>query len=1029
MRTSMLSIRRLALVAALLTLPVAGARAQVIETISNGLSSMVFEVDGPDLWIQSISDDTNLRVVSPLDGSGDFRMRLVATSEPEPGAGPTTNDPNRWFEIDANGLAAWNTVVWPTAPAVVTPNNIVHSVNGAQTWIDVVWSGTIDWTAAEPGAPLMDYEVVTRWSTLPGEDLPRATLRIELAESVLNGSDSGRGGRAGRSGGGDPAGSLPLLYASNVVHPIMKVPSFDDPGEALLIPNFGGSLIEDPTASQFPTIYSKAPNTFPINIGAFYGCDGALGCDDPTALVTWDDDFGGGWKTLLVATGTDGMGTDYVQLAWDHVPEDVFTTQQWTAPWDIRVGVTVGDWWDVAEKHRQALADSGVPWYSGPVASPANPRPQSVKDLAAEVFMVPGHLGDNMDIVSRQIMDMTRVLGPNVNVVMYGAYAPDLFDAWLGEGGYLEPGRPSFAAAVREGQRQFDHIVSPYVNGSTLTDYLEAGIPSTPDLISAHDAMLLQEDLSISHFGATGLGFMCSGHDWWYDWLIANVREIVGFTGARGVYLDYFLTGVCYSTGHGAGGPGVQGHEPGGGDWMLRLRSEQLAELRAQIGDDVALSIEFLMGRWADVADIMHVDIERSVMSTGNWLCCTGPSCVSYGSASACQTGCASECFQEPHPTGKTVPLFRSIHDDVKLSRITSAPLVSRADRLAWIEATHVFSFGQIPQITRSEFELWPVFGNRFSFAPYYGYFHPGADGDPAILPFDDDGKGSTMPIQPPKQGMDTANYQRFAASLASAVSGYDAETLWGLPPSTIDGADDFFNDTGFLGQGTVEEPFLEGLRKWHNGGLRRLPEYWATEIGAAGVVGHPDTIPSIEPSFGDGVYTSTPVYTELGFLDPNNLPVADPAFLRSFIPTGMFQAPFDLKGPAPHELEGLQPAGSTPGSGGVGPSVGTGHSPYNDGQAPEPASTLAGSLALVMSNPWIDRSLPGEFEVGFLFEPDRYPGWTETTAYSVTRYSVTGQSEVVTASHIGDFTYGGHTLKSGAIHWWIFRPLMALTP
>lgn len=1007
------TIRASAAVVGALLLSVPSLAAQTPVTISNGLASLAFTVDGQTLGLDALSHDGLGRQVSLVPGSGEFRVRLVATSEPAPGAGPTANDPARWFELGPAGLLDWNTDVWRTPPAVINAEPLVYVVNAAGDTLTAVWPGTIDWTAADPAAPVMDYEVVVRWSLPAGETMAACGLRLELAP---------------QPGAGRPGRPVPLLYASRIVQPVLRVPSFDDPDEALLVPHVGGALVTDPTANPLPQNFVESPNAFPVQLAGFYGSQ-PEGGTTPTAFVTWDGDFGDHWKTLLLATGSVD-GTDFVEFSYEHVPADAFTNGEWTAPYELRFGVLAGDWWDLAHAYRGALAAANLPWYTGPVASPLNARVPAVKDLAAEAYFIPGHFGDNLDTIARQVMDMTRVLGPNVHVVMYGGYAPDLFDAWTGE--YLEPGRPSFAAAVREAQSQFGHLVSPYVHGSALLDYEAAGIPPTQLLQDAQAAMLLDESLKREVDDELALGFMCPGHDWWVDWLPEHVAEIAEFTGAGAVYLDYFLTGPCWATDH--GGAQGTGHAPGGGNWIFARRSEQIAQLRELAGEAFAVSIEFLMGRWADVVDVMHADIERSILPTGHWLCCAAGDCTSHGTPAQCDAACGGACIAEPHPTARAVPLFRTVHDDVKLSRIIDAPRVARAGRLAWIEATHVFTFGQLPQVTRSEFELWPIFGNRFSFAPYYGYFQPLPGGDSSFLsPFASDGGNDPgLPVTPAKAGLDTALAGRFTSKLAAAVKGYDGDTLFGLPPADLVGYknEDWFNETASVqapSAGPDGGPFLEGLRVFHNGGLRRLPQYAVVQLPGSQVVGNPETIPSLEPDFEDGVYTTTPAYTELGFLDPLQLPVGDPAFLRSFVPAGMFQAPLDL-GPAIAEIEVSLGAVTVAASGTSGPSTPASLLPKGN-DTPKPLPHVAGALAFAATNPWIDRDLPGRFGLSFVFQPQLYPGWTASTPYRVTRHTVLGETEIEAMAHTGDYIKQGHELESGDIVWWTFHPLKVLSP
>ncbi len=896
----MTNMLRIAIHTALgLSLMAASSPAQIPSafTLENTWLEVSFTTDANDLTPGTSVEVTQIQRRRPLpvpgpmamsQGSGAWTVRFTRDHAEYTGAGicpGSAADPLEWFDVSMDGsVDRWN----PSDPSplgsldALTLDSVTLTPGGlGNSAVTIQWSLTVTLEGQTA-----DYQVDTDWRVLPGRPFTETSLSVSRTSPVE-----------------------PDYYVAEAVHPEMFVSSMQGPStpkDTLVLPWVIGNLVTNPTdeTKPFTSFLAAGPNFFPVNLAAYY--DGEQ--DGNTFYITANDgdDY---WKELWIdATGPSNDRN--MSFRMRHVPDNIFDSVGYVMPYAVRIGALTGDWWDVADTYRNFL-QTEVSWYEGPVGSPANNMPQHAKDLVAEVYMVTGYQGDRMDILNRQMMNITRVLRGCVNAVWYGAYFPDEFAKFFYNGGYL-PGLPSFVGAVREAQKQFDTTVSPYVNSSSAADYLDPEIvdppPPTQMHLDVHDSFMLDEDLEEEYFcfianSAPRHALLCPGAQWWRHAFVSQTAAIANFTDMRGLYLDFWLTSACYASDHGPDGKG-SGHLPGGGNWMYRKRLDQLKEIRAAVPQELLITQEFVLGRYSEEIDLMHHDLVTAAISAEDHPGTTVP---------------------KPMENARAVPLFRAIFDNIKLSRIASqAPAL--AGRRSWIEANNTFTFGMIPEVTQQLIELLPAFGQRFNYSQFYDFLnsYPGPSSLQAfstVTPPTGGGAGTgsstTDTVIIPQKNAFNSPYYRFLRTLAGALKTH-----------------------GFL--------------TWHNGTIRRLPDFTVTPV--AGFTG----VPGVETDLSDE-QNSTPTYIE------------------DFLTPGMFQAPFDL--------------------GGVN----------------------AGSLAFAVANPWVDPSQLATFPLEFTFEPELYPGWTDQTVYSVTRYNANGLVALLVPNTSGPLTLN-RNVPSGEITWWVFR-------
>ena len=882
--------------------------------LDNGLVALDFDVSGTELLLRRITPaDPSLSPVVMAPGSGGWSVRLA-----RPGSAPV-----EWMQVSMDGGVDAGPGVTPGTLDTLTLLGVrvpEPEPTGSAQQILAAWRGRVTWDGASS-----DFLVQTVWRLAPGQMFARTHISVRLLES----------------------GPLPW-YLARVVHPEVEVEAFPGATDEVLVPFVTGSLVRDPTAPghPFPDWLGEEGNYYPMSVAAY-----SDGLPAATSFLFTADAGDESWKDLLITARADaGNQPGSVGFAMSHLPDDIYATRHYVTPYATLLGVVAGDWWAVADSYRDLLRDF-VPWYTGPVGSPHNPMPPQVKDLVAEVLFQPGFAGDHMDMLNQQMMNLQRVLGSNVTTTWYLWHAPDAFDALLLEG-YL-PGRPSLGGSLREAQKQFDHKVSPYYNGGLGVDYTDPWFDPpisdpTPLQQNVFDGFLIEEDGTPLYLNVTPssprLGYLCSGDAWWQGFMPGDVADVAEFTDMEGVYLDVFLTGPCFATDH--------DHRPGGGAWMNTGRMDQLAALKSQLAgvdpapEDFVVSMEFVVGRFSEQVHLMHHD------PSDNLLGLLRPG--TPGNA--------------PIANAVTVPFFRVVYDNVKLSRITT-DIPDVTGRRAWTLANNVFPFGQIPDVTRPAPELIPLFSQRFAIAPFFSFPTISADNTNPFLgggAVDDGGAGGAAGGGAGDTGLGQGTSPGDIFDTVPHVNAFNTPYYDYLGSITTA----LRGDIGSLGHGQF------AFRIWHNGTVRPLPPHGITQVGGPAF----DGIPGVE-LFPDPQtpYEATPVYTEQY---PVVSPDPYPNPIGPYIVSGMFRAPLDL--------------------------------PNGD----------AGSLAYIATNPWIDPTQTADFQLQFAVTPSDDPGWPggPDTPYTVWRYDANGTAPQFLGTTTGTFQHS-EVLTRGDIVWWVFRP------
>ncbi|MEM7201742.1 MAG: DUF6259 domain-containing protein [Planctomycetota bacterium] len=496
------------------------------------------------------------------------------------------------------------------------------------------------------------------------------------------------------------------LYIARVEFPEVAVASIGpstDP-QHLVLPYLSGLLLTDPLGAppfdRFPTGFSnidvcgnRVPSPLPafsVNVFALYNGDSG------DLFYYGDGDLDKIYKHYRVDNADQR-----ILFSASHFVPNVYSTSSYATPYFCRLGALRGDWMEAAEAYRSQM--SAASWWPEPVGSEDNNMPSAMKNLVAQASLQPARSGgvrevqgDVQDALARDVASVRRVLGSDVYLPWYGGHAPDLFDQWYFLG-YL-PGRPSFAAGVREAQKSDGMIAAPYVSGSAATDYLEVGGAGTPEQVAIRAAAVRDEGGQIVEFGTASSPFaisMCNGANSWNTRYVDDIVAIQAHTECKAVYMDFYGGYICYSDSH--------NHAPGGGSYMYDGRMAQLDAIELQIGSEFGFSIEAPDSFLTDRVDL------------------TNFSPTGYGVlAEDGVGGCSGRVGLDPTRT-EVIPFFRVSHDHVKISNINGRLIVADIGATAHLAALEVLNFGQILSHLNNFEDLFESFADRGQ-GPYYRF-------------------------------------------------------------------------------------------------------------------------------------------------------------------------------------------------------------------------------------------------------------------------------------------------------------------
>lgn len=690
------------------------------QSLSNGLVSAQFSQVGESFDLTSINRNG---FSSPIDleaGSGGWAVYLL--------------------ERDTFALSTLKIIAPSSSGVTLQQVTLGSSPSGGQL-ITVQWLATGTFNGVAYTSPY-SLQVRQHWVLDPGSEF----LEVTTEAKILSPSN-------------------PKFFFFTISSPRIRVGSIDGgTQDQLLVPELGGWLLEDPvTTWPFGTF---AP-LLTVPILAMYG-EGSGRC-----LYLTDDP-----STNFVRYYTVGrhVQTSSMELSINHLPPDQFLNLDYTTPYAVRIGVSSGDWVDVAETYRGFL-ENETTWYQGPVGG-SNPMPAKMKDLVAQVTLQPDVNQDNNDELMRDAMRFQRLFRGNVFFNFYGGWMPDRFDHFHFEG-YL-PGRPSFSGSIREIQKQFDSVAAPYVNSTEGVDHtLEDPAPSQVTSLMQG----IKESFLLDAFGNEPPPLLqsrrlCEATTAWggnppaSDGIFVDEAfEIAKLTRAEGFYLDVFSSNICYSSLH--------DHLPGGGTYLANRTMDRVRRLKQRVQQelsiDLGLAMERNQGRWSEEVHLMNVNV-----------------------------------LGHSYPTGFVVPFFRFVHDNVKIgNNLPSSP--TDPGQQSWRVALEVLTYGQLISLGTGTLEVADALNNRRSEAFYqfatsmadflrgpFGAFHNGTAVRvppdysvanpgvfPALLPIG----GTTPPPQnfpliPPKDpqvvpvGMFRAVDGRLALAAANPWVGADADSF-----------------------------------------------------------------------------------------------------------------------------------------------------------------------------------------------------------------------------------------------------------
>lgn len=480
------------------------------------------------------------------------------------------------------------------------------------------------------------------------------------------------------------------FFVAQVRFPVVALTTIANPEQPhqLVVPLLAGLRIRDPIApgAVIPPLqgYAVATN---VPLYAYY--------NEVTRDLFYfgDSDTQRWWKSHELSNQDSRLTFDTL-----HIPDDILQRSTFTAPYFVRLGALRGDWVDAAATFRAHLATTS--WYPGPVGAAGNPMPGAIKSLVAQCDLQQLLADDDMDSMARDTWNATRVYGPGVFDLWYKGHYPDTFAAsyFLG---YL-PGLPSFAGAIREAQAGNGHVAAPYVQSSAGVDYTLVTPPvtsPTPLMVAIEQSALRSvtgQKVVLPFEPQRPMVNLCNGGTPWSGSngvggrFAQNLVDICQHTTARGLYLDFFGTDVCYADNH--------GHAPGGGNWMWVERMQQLRDAKTRIAQlpspppFLGLSCESphsFLTEEVHLTNLYPLEMELLGLDPGR---------------------------------SAVIPFFRMAHDNVKIAKIVGMLNDGNdAGRAAWFVGNEVLAFGQLPTWVNTTVEYQESFVER-QLAPLFRF-------------------------------------------------------------------------------------------------------------------------------------------------------------------------------------------------------------------------------------------------------------------------------------------------------------------
>ncbi len=645
------------------------ASAQTTFTIGNGVIEAEFEYDAPTdqrLQLKSIRDlNVFGQDIDFEDDSGawslEFRERGGVTCPSNSNDCGTEVNQCSSATGCSPGVGYCNLFTESWASSTFD----LSSLDVQATSVEARWAGVVsNWTTP------IGYAVIVRWEIDPGSN--KLSASVEYVQDSLSSE----------------------FYLSRAIFPKAAVAELSTGGanDYLLIPGGSGLLYRDPldftSVSMGSSLDYSGFVAATVPLFGLYEEEGLNRC-----FYYSNDDTFGTYKeyNVLAVPGATMNDPDTMVFETLHLPPDIFDQTGFSTPYRVTLAPISGGWFDLVDEYRGVLTTEGAAdgWYNGPVAINPNVS-ERAKRTVFQAIMTIDTWGDNIDTYREAAEEAYRTLGDNLYLRIESQIAwpdritsipeecldvggPQNLMAGLNNKGYL-PGWPSGAAGARESQGFGNISLAPYYTSAVAVDPVQTMTSPanyTPLNVAALEAFVVAENGSLRPVKFPPSRPACLDSSAWRQTVLGQSGGLVNFLSTEGIYQDFFDILPCFNEAH-------ADIVPGSGNSVqsaLQLISDLKVATEAGLDLDarpLAVSMEFGIGYLSrEFTYFLFTPVVQAAAATLD--------------------------MNDPTRSAVVVPMFRSVHDDVKFSHIPKGPTpLSNAKSHGWFHASEVFNFGHI---------------------------------------------------------------------------------------------------------------------------------------------------------------------------------------------------------------------------------------------------------------------------------------------------------------------------------------------